>query len=756
MRSVIQKAATAIAVPALFAGTVAAHEQGRHSGRDAAAELDGVIVTASPLRQSPDEVGRPVEVLGGTGLDDARAATLGETVAGLPGVHATAHGPAVGRPVIRGLDGPRVRLLGEGLGTMDVSTVSVDHAVAIDPFLADQIEVFKGPATLLFGSGAVGGAVNVVDGRIHEQPLDGLSGRAEVRGSNVADERAGAFRIDGGAGSVVLHADAFYRTADDYRIPGNAAVRDDDLGGHDELGHAGPVTDHDHESGEHDHDHGDHDHDDADRAVRGRLAGTAYRTRGGGAGFSHVGERGFAGVSVSRYESIYGVPGHVHHDDHGHHDMLLVPGLHARRGPASHAMALAPAVAVDRRYARSGAGDHDHEDAHDHAHEVSIDLAQTRVDAKAGITAPLAGHETMRVRIGHSDYGHVELEDGVAMTTFGNQGVEGRIELLHAPVAGWRGAYGIQAGRRRFSATGAEAFVPSNRSREAGVFVVEGREWERLRIDVGGRYDRVSVDPGNAAPRRRFDAFSASASGQWQFTPQLHLRVGLDRAQRAPTAEELYSDGLHVATGGYETGDPHLQRETANQVELGLHWHGDVVEARAAVYRNDFDDFLYLQETGEGADDLPLRAWRQDDARFRGAEADVRVRVHDGAAGRVILRAMADTVRAERRDGTPLPRIAPGRFGGALEWSRDGWRASASVLRYRAQRNVAEHETPTDGYTTIDADLAHSIDIGDREVELFLQGRNLGNAEIRLHTSFLKDVAPQPGRSIGLGLRAFF
>lgn len=742
---------SALARPALFAmfvvlsGRAVAQDHGEHADRDDAAALDAVVVTASPLRQSPDDVGRPVEVIAGTRLDDARAATLGKTVSGLTGVHATAHGAAVSRPVIRGLDGARIRLLGEGLGTMDVSTVSVDHAVTIDPFLADQIEVLKGPATLLFGSGAVGGAVNIVDGRIHEQALDGLTGRGEVRGSDVAGERAGAFRIDGGVGRVVLHADAFYRKADDYRIPGEAERHDH---AHDRdhtvvpgIGRSADANSHGHE-------------EDPHAAQRGIVENTAYRTRGGAVGVSYVGARGFAGVSLGRYESVYGVPGHSHahdHDDHPHDGSAASARLGIGMGKAG-AVGVATAHRAFAPLARSD----EHDPPYRHDHGVSIDLQQTRIDAKAGLEAPFAGHEMLRVRVGHTDYAHVEIEDGMPATRFDNDGTEARIELLHAPVAGWRGAYGVQSGRRDFSALGAEAFVPSNRTDEHGLFIVEGREWDRLRIDVGARFDRVSVDPDAAAPRRRFEAFSASASGEWQFTPALHLRVGLDRAQRAPTAEELYSDGVHVATGGYETGDAALRRETANQVEIGLHYHGERVEAKAAVYRNAFDRFIYLGETGTEIDGLPARQWRQDDARFRGAEAEARVRVHDGAAGRFTLRVMADTVHARLRDRSPLPRIAPARFGGRLEWLRDGWRAGASVTRYRAQRDVARHETPTQGYTVIDADLARSFDIGTREIEVFLQGRNLGNAEIRLHTSFLKDVAPQPGRSLGVGVRAFF
>jgi iron complex outermembrane receptor protein len=661
---------------------------------DRAKTLDEIVVTASPLRQRADDIARPVEILAGAELDDRRAATLGETVARLPGVQTSFFGPGVGRPIIRGLEGPRVQVLNEGLGSLDVSTVSVDHAVSIDPFLADQIEVLKGPATLLFGPGAIGGAVNVVDGRIHEQPVEGVSGRAEVRANTVADERAGMARLDGGTGSWAFHVDAFHRDTDDYEIPGDAERHDD----HDQ-GHG---------TGD-DHDQGD-----------GVLANSATRTKGGAFGVSWTGERGFAGVAVSRYESLYGIPGGHGHEDEHEHDTGI------------------------------GGGEDEEEEA------VTLDLRQTRVDFKSGLEQPFAGHDALRVRLAHNDYGHTEFEGEEVGTVFDNQAWEGRVELVHAQLAGWTGAYGLQFGRRDFEAIGEEAFVPPSESSDLGLFLIEKRSWNAFNVELGGRYDRVRIDPAGDLPSNRTSTFSASAAGEWRFADDWHLRLGLDRAQRAPVAEELYSDGAHVATQSVEIGDPNLDRETANQVELGLHYHGPALELRLSVFDNRFDDFIYLADTGEQEEGLPVRLWTQGDASFRGAEAEAKFTVADTATGRYQLRLMADSVRGELDDGGDLPRIAPGRYGGGLDWSLGSWRAGVSALRYRSQDRVADFESASDGYTLVDADLAYGFSAGRAELELFAQGRNLGDQEARLHTSFLKDRAPLPGRSFGLGLRAFF
>lgn len=694
----------AAAIATLLATPVSPAWAQAHSER--ARELDTVVIQATPLRQVSDETARPVEVLAGPALDDARAATLGESAAGLPGVQSSFFGPGVGRPIIRGLEGPRVQVLSEGLSTQDVSTVSVDHAVAIEPFLADQIEVLKGPSTLLFGAGAIGGAVNVVDGRIHEQPLDGIGGRAELRGNTVADERAGMFRIDAGNGPWVFHADAWYRRTDDYRIPGEAELDDD----HDDH-----------------HGHG-HDEDDDHHGHGGRLENSATRSRGGAVAVSRVGDRGFLGIALSRYESRYGLPGHGHHDDDDHeHDLPL--GVFA------------------------GRDDDDHEEE-----EVVLDMRQNRADLKGALLDPFGGHESLRVRVSHSNYTHTEFEGDEVGTVFDNRGLEARVELVHRELGGWRGAYGLQAGRRDFEAIGEEAFVPGSRSSDIGLFLVERREWDRFNLELGGRVDRNRIRPdsedhGTAS----FTGVSASAAAEWRFTDALHLRLGLDRAQRAPSAEELYSDGEHVATQAIELGDDDLDKETANNIELGLHWHGDRVEFKASVYQTRFDDFIYLADTGEEEDELPIRQWSQADATFRGAEAEFKVTLADNATGRHQVRLLADTVRGELDgDGGNLPRIAPGRWGVGYAWSLDAWRAGVSAMRYRAQDRVAEFETPTAGYTLVNADVAWSFMAGGTELELFLQGRNLTDREARVHTSFLKDQAPLPGRSLGFGLRAFF
>jgi iron complex outermembrane receptor protein len=685
-------AAIALLLPGLsLAQSAAPHDT------DRAKQLDQLIVTATPLRSNAENIVQPVEILAGEALDDRRAGTLGETVSQLLGVQSSFFGAGVGRPIIRGQEGPRVQVLSEGIASLDASTTSVDHAVSIEPFLADQIEVLKGPATLLYGPGAIGGAVNVVDGRIPTGlPEQAVSGRAEVRGGSVADERSAMFRLDGAAGQFAWHVDGFRRDTSDYEIPGFARLED-----------------------EHDHEGEGHEEHEEEENPFGLLPNSAVDTRGGALGLSWIGTRGYAGVSVSRFETVYGVPGHSHGHEH----------------------------------------EEEHEEGEEHEEEaeapVTIDLAQTRYDFKGGLTAPFAGIESMNFRLGVNNYRHVELEGDEVGTRFDNEAVEGRADLVHAPLAGWRGAVGLQFSRRDFVAVGEEAFVPPSLSRDLGLFLIEERDIDAWKFELGARADRLRIS-ADGHSERSFSSFSASAGALWRMSEALHFSASFDRAQRAPGAEELFSNGPHAATRSFEIGDDTLGRETANQLELAAHLHAGPLSGKLAAFQNRFDDFIYLADTGEEEDELPVQQWTQADARFHGLEAEAALLLADNASGAWTLRLSGDRVNASLDAGGNLPRIAPSRIGAGFDWSLDGWRASLDAKRYGRQSKVAEFEDPSEGFTLFDANLAYHWDVRDMGWEVFLRGTNLSNREARLHTSVLKNDAPLPGRNLLFGVRAFF
>ena len=629
-------------------------------------DIGGLVVTASALQDTADTLSKPTDVLAGQRLDESRAASLGETVASVPGVQSSNFGPGVGRPVIRGMDGPRVAILDGGLASQDVSTVSQDHAPAVEPFLADQIEVLKGPSTLLYGSGAIGGAVNVVDGRIPEYAIEGgMSGRAEARfsGGDQGGETAMA-RVDGGNDRIALHADAVYRNALDYDTP------------------------------------------------RGRQANTFIDARSGALGGSLVGDWGFVGLSASRFENAYGNPGEPG-------DLAL-----GDRG-------------------------------------VHVEMQQDRYELKGALRDLWGAGNGLRFAYGHTGYTHTEFEGDAPGTRFRKNANEGRLEATFGDPAGWQGAVGAQASTASFVAIGEEAFVPETRTRAQGVFGVARRAFGGFQLDLGARVDRVKSSPvgGDA---RHFNPLSLSLAGAWKLDERWKLTANLDHAERAPVEEELFSDGPHVATLAYEIGDAGLRKEAANQFELGLQYQAKWVEAKVSAYYNRFNDFIYLADTGDSwyweEEDkaLPIRQWTQGDAVFRGLEGEATVHLAVNDAGDWDLRVFGDTVRATLRDGGNLPRIAPSRLGAQLRWDRGGWRAALGATRTNRQDKVGGNETPTAGYTLVDAHMTRHFDADAFSWELFADASNLTNQHARVHTSFLKDAVLLPGRSVSFGVRVFF
>ena len=709
------------------------HRQDQH-------QLDSVVVTASPLHQTAEELVRPVEVLAGEKLDEAKTNTLGQTLERTPGIQSSSFGPGVGRPVIRGMDGARVQVVSDGMGSGDVSTLSADHAVSIEPFLADRIEVMKGPATLLYGSGAIGGAVNVVDGRTPDAlPQEPFSGRMELRAGSNGDERTGMFRVDGSTNTsgsgFVFHADGLLRKSGDIRIPG-FAESDARLSAEGET---------------------------PDPATRGVLPNSALQTSSGSLGVTWIGDRGHIGVNGSLFETRYGVPGHEHGGDEHEHE-------------------------VDE--------DHDEHEAHAQS-GVRIGLDQRRHTLHGGLD-DIGIFKTLRFKYAQSDYTHTEYEDGVVGTVFDNHTDEARLELVHRDVAGWQGAFGLQSAKRDFDARGDEAFVPPTRSRDHGVFWIGRRRFGPVQIELGARHDqsRIDSDSVSALPdraiRRDFDTHHFSSALRWNLSDQLHFKLGVDRSQRAPSPEELYSNGLHVATSNIEIGDDGLSPETAKRGELGIGWRNEHFRIEVSAWLARYADYIHLSPLLEVEDDghlhtisedgMPIQVWNQGDARFNGFEIESEITLFDSDLGHLDVRLFGDSVHGKLTNtgwqtrvvdvlngdhthqyegqlsaGGNLPRIAPDRIGGELRWEATDWRASLGAIRTFKQSRTALGETSTPGYTLVDAHFAwHGDTRAGNGWEVFVDGHNLLDEGARPHTSFLKDLAPLQGRGVVGGVRLFF
>ena len=707
-------------------------------------DIEEVIVTAHPL--GAEGLAQASDVLTADELERKMVDTIGATVGNEPGIHNSAYGVGAGRPVIRGLGGARVRIMEEQIDTLDVSVSSGDHAVTVDPFLAERVEILKGSATLLYGSGAIGGVVDVHTGRIPSEVPERIHGALDVRGSDNGSGKNGSLRLDGGSGNVAWHVDAFSRESDDYDIPGfaeSAALHAAE--GHDEEGHGHAEEAHDEDDDHHDEEehHDEEGHEEEEEAF-GTVPGSASETRGGSVGFSFVGDRGFGGISISGLDSEYGIPGHSHahheHDDHheeeGHHD------------EEEH---------DDEEHAHEEHDDHEDEGHHGEESPPIVVLEQTRIDLEAGLADPFDGFESLSLRLGINDYEHVENEAGEVGTAFSNSAWEGRAELTHGTAGGWRGALGIQLGNREFSVEGEEAFTPPVDTSSSGFFWVGERSLGDLGLEAGVRYDRVEHSPATGQSRD-FGGLSASMGLILPFSPNWQGSLLADYSSRAPVGEELFSDSPHPGTGVYEIGDPNLDTEQARNLAATLTGGGDGWSLVGTTYYTSFAGFIYQAATDEEREGFDVRRYSQDDATFTGFEVEGHVTVAEWGIGTLDLGAFYDIVspQIDVSGNDNLPLMPPSRVGVSLEFTGNRLRANVDYTRASEQDDVAEFELPTESYDDLRARIAWRFNPGERTVDLFLAGRNLTDDEQRLHTSVVKDMVPQPGRTIEAGLRMRF
>ncbi len=660
-----------------------------------------IVVTAVYSRNMADILAG-TSVMTGEDLKRDRRPTIGETLARLPGVSATSFGPNASRPVLRGFQGERVRVLADGIGSFDVSNTSVDHAVVINPLTADRIEVLRGPSALLFGSSAIGGVVNVIDSRIPRTvPDSGFHADAIATFGSAAKERSFGGRVDLGLGnSFAIHLDGSYNISDDLRGGGfvlTAPLREE----------AALST----------------DSEIADLAdLNGRIPNTAARTWELAGGLAYITPQFNFGASVSRYDSIYGVP--VRYTT-----IAPAPG---EEGPE----------------------------------EVRLDVKQTRFDVR-GEYAPETGFfDAIKFRGGYANYKHNELEDtGEIGTTFRSKGSEARVELVQRDRNGWRGAIGAQYLRRSLNIVGEEKFLPRSTTRQLGLFTVQSFDLGDFRAEAGARIESnrlradADVDLGNPNLARNFTALSGSLGGNYEIAGGVRLGVNLSYTQRAPSAEELFSNGPHAGTQAFEIGNPLFDKERSTGVELVLKANSGPFRFSGSLYHSWFSNFIYEQPDGTEEDGLPVFNFLQDKARHYGFEAEAAYDVVKRDDLTVTLDMVADQSRTRIVQAGPdanAPRIPALRLLGGIEANADKIGLRAEVERVAGQRRIAPFETSSKGYTLINASLTARPWGSEKDVALIVSFNNIFDVDARRHASFLKDYAPLAGRDFRATLQFGF
>ena len=646
-----------------------------------------IIVTGRLISGHRDAIVAPV-VISGEDLARNASAQIGTVLAHLPGVSTSGFAPGASRPVLRGFDGPRVQILTDGLGSLDASSVSADHGVAIDTLNVEQIDVLHGPEVLLYAADPAGGAVNALDRRIPRRvPDKPVSVNALAAYGTAAD----AVNL-GGAVDVAItprlaaHFDASYNHSGDLKIGGN--VVSDPLRAQ-LLDEAGTLT---------------ADGDAAGAAnltsaanTRGRLANSWAKGTTFGGGLAFIDSGGTLGLSVERLTSDYGIP------------------------PRPSAESPNP---------------------------VSLSLRQTRYDLRGGLN--LNGFfERLDARVAYGNYTHAELDAGVPATRFYNSAIESRLVLTQARHGSWRGESGVQFGTTNFRIVG-EPLLPDSITEKIAGFTRQQLTLGHVDLEGSVRLEHVAIQP-KLGRQRSFDLFAAGGGLAWHPVESVTLSLSATHGERAPSAEELFIDGLHDATQSYERGDPAFVVERSNTLEAGLRFHSDRIAGALTAYATDFQHFIAPVPTGTQLEGAPVYQFQQLPAKFRGLEAEgswKALKWDDGSA--VSVEGAVDYVHAQLTGVGPAPRIPPLRVRGGITFESARLAANVEGVVNARQGRVATNENPVDAFTLLNATLTWRPRGKDGALAFILSGDNLLNASGRLAASETRDFVPISGRDVRL------
>ena len=703
--------------------------------------VETVVVYASALHKNSLEMISPVNVLSGDNLKNKAKPTLGETLKGLPGVNASYFGPVSSSPIIRGLDGPRVKITQNGLDSSDASRIGPDHATSNDSLAAEQIEVLRGPATLLYGSGAIGGVVNVVDNRIPTDNIETLTGAAQYTHDTVSNTNTYAAKLETGNNGFNFHFDGTKRTGDDYKTPTF------------EL----PEEHEEHEGEEH-----------AEHETANSVENTFIDSQTVNFGTSYVGEHLTLGVSYGRIETDYGIPAHEHHG-HDHEE--------------------------EAEHEEAGHGEEAHEES------VFAQLEQDRWQGYISYALHNNWIENISLRVGYTDYKHAEIEDGEVGTVFSNKTTEARATVEHK-LGLWHGMAGYHYTESDYDADGEEAFTPASVTKSNALFLLEEKQFGDVTVELGARIEDYQIDSAVTLAEHHHDHaeeahdeeeeaetinysadftnLSLSAGAIWQYQEGQSVALSVSHSERAPLSAELLSNGVHIATGTYELGlgyhieegeihfEPEdIKQETATNFDLSFRrFIGDFGYTINFFY-NDIENFYYQQNTGyffdeehglemaeEVHDDaMAVYQFTSKDAKLYGLEFDVHYQVSPST----LVKVFGDSTTAKLKDDNNyLPRIPANKLGSELQYTVSDWQFSLTGTHYFEQSDITAYETKTEGYTLFDASANYQLDLGPVDTQLYINVDNITDELGFVHSSFIKEKAPLPGRNFSLGIRGYF
>lgn len=657
-------------------------------------ELETIHVKGDPLNRSVDGITQPMQVLSGDELEKNQSASIGETLAQSAGIHNSNFGSAVGRPVIRGLGGARVKVMQNGIDSLDVGTISPDHAVAVDSQHATQVEVMRGPAALIFGNGAAGGAVNVVDERI---PFFTDHNHIKL-GSQLST-------VDEGR----LHSFHGQKKLDGFNMQFSASSRSTQ---------AYDVTS------------DDHPLDNSDLKQQAFNYGMAKQYESGQAGFA-----------VSYMNQKFGLPGHAHEEVGAEEDEEARVHLEQIRLDAQLNQSFQLSIFNGMKW-QFGWVDYQHEEGHEsHEEEATPDPEEHHHDGLSHFKRK--GFET-RVGVNYQTSTDAKGVIGIqaSNTQFSALGAEAIVPNTTSQQLGLFALHNIQLSE--FLSTDLAARIERN-THDANQNQLETDHLAECGLTVAQVKDRD------------FDNASLSAGVKWQINAAISVRSQLSHVSRSAAAQELYSCGPHEATQTFEIGSSELDNEVSQVVDVGVQVNyplTQVVEVLvdATVYRTNIADFIYQQNLSTQIDGFDAYAYQQQDAYLQGYEASIGFVIHHDWQVNVFTDSVVAKFDGGMNDGDYVPRMPTDRIGLELSYEQYLWNAYVRSTHYKEQDRLAVNETATQGFDLVSVGGSYLWLVSGHELKFYTQVQNALDEDVRYHTSIVKDDVPQPGRNVKLGV----
>ena len=728
-----------------------------HTNEIASQDVEEIIVVTSALIDTT-EITNPLYVIDGDGIIDDATTSLGDAIDSYLGISISDYGAAVGQPIIRGMSGPRVKILKNGMVNRDVSGLGADHLNDVDLNDIEQIEIVKGPSSLLYANGTIGGIINVVDDCIAAMNYELPELKVGYETQSVNDGSSEFINFKNNFNGFNVNFGYKNTEFGNYDVPNGAVMHEDE--DHDE--------------------HGDEDHHDEDGHEEnlGFINNSDYAVEATKFGISRAGDWGYVGISIDNLESLYGIPFHGdehgdEHEDEGHHD-------------------------------EDGHDEDEHGDEHGDEHEEerifsTTDSESFTIKGSYNVNGNLINKidytyrdteytltEAHAEEEGHDEHEDDEEHEEHAPTVFANNATEyGAIFDISNDIRTQKLSFNYVD--EDSSIVGEEAFMnpANNEVLTLGYFV--GQDFDLFHVDFGLRLDQVtrtgSVTDEDHGDVDNFviddDISSFAVSIGRDITDTFNVNLGFASVERLPSVIELFMNGPHLATGRLESGDPTLSSETSNNFDISFNFDNGEYFAYASFYINDVDNYIALIDEDEDHEDehhededehhededehhededhddhghgnLIHADYVQEDAEFDGYEIEFG-RTMSLASGELTLSFGRDVVNAKFTDGHNVPRINPARNVYSLSYKQDDIIFKLSMKDVEKQNDFGEGETATAGYQMLDTRLTKSFDLsGKSKLKVSLFGKNLLDEAARNHASFVKNEVPLPGRNYGI------